>query len=242
MSGHSTARGLRVLTVNIHKGYTTFGRRHMLEELREAVRAVASDVVLLQEVHGMHEGLDGGQAEYLADRIWPRHAYGRNALVRGGHHGNAVLSRWPIVQYVNHDVTQPGAEGRGMLHCVLDFAGMPLHVICVHLGLTERHRRGQIARLCDVAREVPADVPLVVGGDFNDWRSRADAQLEQAGLREVHRHAWGEHARSFPANFPLLRLDRIYVRRVASHRPLPLPRHPWAQLSDHAPLAAEIML
>jgi endonuclease/exonuclease/phosphatase family metal-dependent hydrolase len=231
-----------VLTVNIHKGYTAFRRRHMLEDLREAVRAVASDLVLLQEVNATHEGLDGGQAEYLADRIWSDHAYGRNALVRGGGHGNAVLSRWPILRHVNHDVTLPGAERRGMLHCVIDLAGLPLHAICVHLGLAEGHRRDQLARLCGIAREVPADVPLVVGGDFNDWRSRADELLRPAGLQEVHRHAHGEHARSFPARWPLLRLDRIYVRRVVSHRPLPLPRSPWARLSDHAPLAAEIVL
>jgi endonuclease/exonuclease/phosphatase family metal-dependent hydrolase len=55
-------------------------------------------------------------------------------------------------------------------------------------------------------------------------------------------HTHGRHARTFPARLPLLRLDRIYVRGVAACRPLPLPRRPWAQLSDHAPLAAEIEL
>jgi endonuclease/exonuclease/phosphatase family metal-dependent hydrolase len=241
MAGPSTARRLRVLTVNIHKGYTAFRGRDMLQDLREAVRAVASDLVLLQEVSGRQDGLGSAQAEYLADTLWRDHAWARNALVRHGGHGNAVLSRWPILRHVNHDVTQPGAEPRGLLHCVLDLAGTPLHAICVHLGLTEAHRRGQLASLCEVVtREVPADVPLVVAGDFNDWRCRADAQLAPAGLKDVHRQAHGEHARSFPARWPLLRLDRIYVRGMAGHRPLPLPRRPWATLSDHAPLAAEI--
>jgi endonuclease/exonuclease/phosphatase family metal-dependent hydrolase len=89
---------------------------------------------------------------------------------------------------------------------------------------------------------VPAGAPLVVGGDFNDWRSRADAQLRGCGLHEVHRAAHGRHAPSFPAHWPLLRLDRIYVRGVAAHRPLPLPRRPWTRLSDHAPLAADLTL
>ena len=84
--------------------------------------------------------------------------------------------------------------------------------------------------------------PLIVAGDFNDWRGRADAVLRSCGLGEVFREAHGEHARSFPARWPLLRLDRIYVRQVAAARPLPLPRRPWATLSDHAPLAAEIQL
>jgi endonuclease/exonuclease/phosphatase family metal-dependent hydrolase len=237
-------RGLRVLTVNIHKGRSAIRRRYTLEALREALRTVQTDLVLLQEVQGVrNDGLRGPQAEYLADSLWRDHAYGRNAVVQGAEHGNAVLSRWPILRVLNHDVSQPGAEPRGLLHCALDLNGISLHVFCVHLGLTEAHRHRQLASLCEIIdRHVPADAPLLVGGDFNDWRSRADELLRPAGLQEVHRHAHGTHARSFPARFPLLRLDRIYVRQVAAHRPLALPRQPWARLSDHAPLAAQITL
>jgi endonuclease/exonuclease/phosphatase family metal-dependent hydrolase len=245
MTHRAMPQHLRVLTVNIHKGYAAFGRRFMLHELREAVRAVHSDLVLLQEVQGPRAdapaALSGAQAEYLADRLWQDHAYGRNAVVDGGEHGNAVLSRWPILHWRNHDVSLPGAEPRGLLHCVLALPGAQVHAVSVHLGLREAHRRHQLAALCAMLRqEVPAGAPLVVGGDFNDWRSRADAQLRGCGLREVHRAAHGRHARSFPAHWPLLRLDRIYVRDVVAHRPLALPRRPWARLSDHAPLAAEI--
>ncbi|HSQ72694.1 MAG TPA: endonuclease/exonuclease/phosphatase family protein, partial [Rubrivivax sp.] len=118
-----------------------------------------------------------------------------------------------------------------------------LHVMCVYYGLSETHRRHQLARLCQtVLSEVPAGAPLVVAGDFNDWRLRADALLAACGLREVFRSALGQHARSFPARWPLLRLDRIYVRGVVAARPLPMPHLPWSRLSDHAPLAAEIDL
>lgn len=249
MSEYPPSQPLRLLTVNIHKGYNAFNRRIVLHELREAVRAVRSDLVFLQEVEGASgyagAAAVGAQYEFLADQIWPDHAYGRNVVAGGQDHGNAVLSRFPIVRSHNHDVSLPGAEPRGLLHCVLVRpAGTPeLHVMCVHLGLSEVHRRHQLARLCEtVHRDVPADAPLVVAGDFNDWRSRADAMLGPSGLKEVFCHTNGRHARTFPARLPLLRLDRIYVRGVAACRPLPLPRRPWAQLSDHAPLAAEIEL
>ena len=236
-----------MLTVNIHKGYDVFNSRFVLHELREAVRAVQSDLVFLQEVQGGSAGRRaasvGAQYEFLADAIWPEHAYGRNAVAEGLDHGNAVLSRFPVLRSHNHDMSLPGAEPRGLLHCELALPdGFPaLHVMCVHLGLSESHRRHQLARLCaTVQQEVPADAPLVVAGDFNDWRSRADEQLAPCGLHEVFRQAHGQHARSFPARWPLLRLDRVYVRGVLSAMPLPMPRRPWAQLSDHAPLAAEI--
>ena len=249
MSASPPSETLRLLTVNIHKGYSAFNRRFVLSELREAVRASGSDLVFLQEVDGgtgrAGAAAVGAQYEFLADAIWPEHAYGRNAVAEGQDHGNAVLSRLPVLRSQNHDVSLPGAEPRGLLHCVLARQGgaPELHVMCVHLGLSETHRSHQLARLCQtVQRDVPPDEPLVVAGDFNDWRLRADAPLVACGLHEVFRSACGQHARSFPAQWPLLRLDRIYVRGVAAARPLPMPRRPWSQLSDHAPLAAEIDL
>ena len=44
----------KVLTVNVHKGFTSFNRRFMLHELRDAVRNVSADLVFLQEVLGTH--------------------------------------------------------------------------------------------------------------------------------------------------------------------------------------------
>jgi len=242
------SKSLRLLTVNIHKGYNAFNRRHVLHELRDAVRALGSDLVFLQEVEGK-SGAAGAQYEFLADTLWPEHAYGRNAVAEGQDHGNAVLSRLPVLRSRNHDVSLPGFEPRGLLHCVLQRSdaesgsARELHVMCVHHGLREAHRRHQLARLCQtVVSEVPADASLIVAGDFNDWRLRADPLLAACGLHEVFRGALGQHARSFPARWPLLRLDRIYVRGVVAARPLPMPRLPWSRLSDHAPLAAEIDL
>jgi endonuclease/exonuclease/phosphatase family metal-dependent hydrolase len=246
---------VRVLTVNVHKGYSALRRRFMLHELREAVREVGSDLVFLQEVAGpgardptpraWRNHVSGAHYEFLADQIWSNHAYGRNAVIDGLDHGNALLSRYPIIGFTNHDVSQPGDEERGLLHCVMlpEGGGQLLHGVCVHLGLREAHRHRQLQRLLALLeREVPSNAPLIVAGDFNDWRGRADAVLRSCGLVEVFREAHGDHARSFPARWPLLRLDRIYVRQVAEAHPLPLPRDPWATLSDHAPLAAEIQL
>jgi endonuclease/exonuclease/phosphatase family metal-dependent hydrolase len=250
------AAAVRLLTVNIHKGYTSFNRRFMLSDLRDAVRLQDSDLVFLQEVNGSAHAaapsparqgstVAGSHYEYLADAIWHEHAYGRNAVVESGDHGNALLSRFPILSWANHDVSLPGDEQRGVLHCVVQPATwpLPLHLCCVHLGLRETHRRHQMARLSELLRsEVPAHAPLVVAGDFNDWRLNADKLLQDSGLVEVFRHSTGQHARSFPARWPVLRLDRIYVRGLTAAHPVPLPRQPWAGLSDHAPLAAEIRL
>ena len=111
-----------------------------------------------------------------------------------------------------------------------------------------RHRgRGRQLELLRqrIERLVPANAPLIVAGDFNDWywRHRATHELAHPlNMHEVFELSGGSPARSFPAMLPLLRLDRIYVRNAEGHAPMVLPRQPWAKLSDHAPLAAEIML
>ncbi len=250
----STAAPLTVMTVNIHKGFTTFNRKFILPELRDAVRKVGADVVFLQEVHGTHEGHgkkiadwpDAPHYEFLADSLWPQYAYGKNVVYPKGDHGNALMSKFPIVHFQNHDVSLPGPEKRGLLHCVLLVPGqaVEVHAICVHLGLSEAHRVQQLDLLCEMVRsEVPDNAPLIVAGDFNDWRRRANAFLErEIGLREVFVNAYGEPAKTFPARFPLLCLDRIYVRNASVHLPVVLPRKPWSHLSDHAPLVAEIHL
>ena len=245
---------IKVLTVNIHKGFTFFNRKFILPELREAVRSVGADVVFLQEVTGTHTAHadkfdnypDAPHYEFLADSIWPEFAYGRNAVYDKGDHGNAIMSKFPIVRFENHDVSISGPERRGLLHCELQVpeCKVNVHAICVHLSLTEAHRTKQMDMLCAlVSRQVPLHAPLIVAGDFNDWRHRADAQLAKgAALHEVFVQANGRPARTFPARLPLLRLDRIYVRNAVGHAPVVLPNKPWSQLSDHAPLAAEIEL
>lgn len=119
---------LHILTVNTHKGFSPLNRRFVLPELREAVRTLGADVVFLQEVLGMHRShgqrydnwSDVPQYEFLADSMWPVYAYGRNAVYPDGDHGNALLSKFPIVRHENLDVSVTGTEERGLLHSVLD--------------------------------------------------------------------------------------------------------------------------
>ncbi|MFK3795236.1 endonuclease/exonuclease/phosphatase family protein [Pseudomonas sp. NPDC088444] len=237
--------------MNMHMGFGFLNRRFILPELRDAVRSVSADVVFLQEVHGEHQNharrVKGwptiSQYEFLADSMWNDFAYGRNAVYPHGHHGNALLSKYPIVRHENLDISILGTEQRGLLHCVLDVPRFgEVHVICVHLGLKEVHRQQQLALLADRVMTLPSDAPVIIAGDFNDWRLKADDVLGATGLREVFVDAFGAPAKSFPARFPLLRLDRIYVRNARAVAPKVLSNRPWSHLSDHAPLAVEVTL
>jgi endonuclease/exonuclease/phosphatase family metal-dependent hydrolase len=243
---------LHIATYNIHKGFSNFNRRLVLHELRERLRTLDADVIFLQEVQGSNEThgfrhtvWSAPQHEFLADTVWKDFAYGKNALYdNGGHHGNAILSRYPIANWENEDISAHPIERRGLLHAEIEIPGWSehLHAICVHLGLLERWRSQQITALCErIERMVPHKEPLLIAGDFNDWMHTASRVLrERLNVREVFESTRGRPARSYPAGLPIFRLDRIYVRgfRVTSAHPL-RGQH-WARLSDHAPLSASL--
>ncbi len=245
---------LHIATYNIHKGFSHFNRRMMIHELRDHLRALDADIIFLQEVQGRHQQHaerfddwpDQPQYEFLAHEVWKDYAYGRNAVYDHGHHGNAILSRFRIRSSENEDVSYHRRESRGLLHCEIELpgTGAVLHCICVHLALTERGRRHQVGALIErMHREVPDDAPLVVAGDFNDWRNLAGRRLAASfGLREALADRWGRPARSFPSTLPLLRLDRIYVRGFEVHRSEVHRGRAWSRLSDHAPLSAHLHL
>src|SRR5688572_14315277 len=89
---------LRILSLNIHKGASAFGRRDVQQELRALIRASHADLVFLQEVRGTfaRQKEMADQFEFLADEVWDHYAYGKNAIYPGGDHGNAILSHYPI--------------------------------------------------------------------------------------------------------------------------------------------------
>jgi endonuclease/exonuclease/phosphatase family metal-dependent hydrolase len=243
---------LHVATYNIHKGFSQLNRRMMVHELRDQLRVLGPDIVFLQEVQGQHHGHARrhgdwpaqGQSEFLADAVWSHNAYGRNAEYDDGHHGNAILSRFPITRAENEDVSSHRFERRGLLHCEIAMPGweQPLHCVCVHFALNERGRRLQLQALASrVNRLVPADAPLIVAGDFNDWRDSASPVLWQSlGLVEVFHSAHGRPARSFPSGMPMLALDRIYVRGFKVDAASVMHDRSWSRISDHAALSATL--
>jgi endonuclease/exonuclease/phosphatase family metal-dependent hydrolase len=243
-----------VATYNIHKGFTQLKGRMVIHELRERLRGLSADVLFLQEVQGVHrrnatryrDWPGKSQHEFIADSVWHEVAYGKNASYRDGHHGNALLSRFPITRQENEDISAHVFESRGMLHCVLKPGPrMPeLHCLNVHLGLFERGRQWQIHSLVERIRAtVPRAAPLIIAGDFNDWRHKANrALIEDLGVVEVFEEVEGRTARTYPSLMPMFRLDRIYARGLNVLDARVHYAFPGNRLSDHAALAATLEL
>ncbi len=237
---------LRIATYNIHKGVQGLGVASRLEihNLQRAVAHFDADIVCLQEVRHFNRKLQqrfvhwpqAGQAAYLAPEGYEA-VYRTNAVTRHGEHGNALLSRWPVVGTGHHDVSDHRFEQRGLLHVELNVSGQQVHVIVVHLGLIHASRERQVQQLGQfIEREVPKGEPVIVAGDFNDWEARLHKSMAHFGLHTFE----GARLPTYPARLPMLNLDRVYVRGL---KPISasVPRgKSWARMSDHLPLIAEL--
>lgn len=258
-SRHRRARNIAIMpildiaTYNIHKGFSHFNRRVVMHELRDCLRALRSDIVFLQEVQGehtrhaqrYHNYPEGAQHEFIADAVWPHAAYGKNSVYEAGHHGNAILSRFPIIQTYNTDISAHRFESRGLLHCEIALSEQQtVHCLCTHFGLFAKGRREQTQMLIAYVKQaISDDAPLVIAGDFNDWRNQIGHLLvSELAMQDVFHLAGGKLARSFPARLPMLRLDRIYVRGFNVLHTEVHADGTWQNLSDHAALSARLNL
>jgi len=180
---------IRVVSYNIHKGRSAGGGRESLSDLRLGLHGLRPDLLFLQEVQGRNEQRVSlhAQHESLAAALDMSAAYGCNAMRTRTDHGNALLSRHPILLHENLDISDHRLEQRGLLHAVIEVDGTPVHCLVVHLGLFGGGRERQVAALVKrIKTWVPADEPILIAGDFNDWNNRlAPLFVEQLQLYEV---------------------------------------------------------
>ncbi|GAA5234706.1 endonuclease [Verticiella sediminum] len=231
---------LRIVSYNIHKGRSGLISRARLNELRLGLYGLNADLMFLQEVQGRNDraaGLDA-QHESLAAALHCEVAYGCNAVRRYTDHGNALLSRFPIVGHENQNISDHRLEQRGLLHARVQVQAHEVHCFVVHLGLFGVSRGRQLEALIErIGASVPADAPMLIAGDFNDWTGELSGVLVQRlQLHEVFSSA--EHTRG--AGLPRLQETVRLLRESMAQagRPPELRRRPAPRLGAGLPVQA----
>lgn len=238
---------LKILTYNIHKGIGGIDRRYRLERIVQVIAHYSPDFALLQEVDdGVPRSRGDCQVERLASELdYPHFAFQRNVKLRHGTYGNALLSRHPLDQVEDLDLTVRPKKRRQALiaRAVLHQRGhqRSLVVVNTHLGLAGFERRIQLRRLLahPTLAHMHRDTPCLIGGDFNDvWSGIGRRIMQPAGFVS----ATGL-VRTFPARAPLRALDSLYCRgEVSIHHGYAGRIELAREASDHLPLVAEIDL
>ena len=246
---------LRVLSYNIHKCIGGVDRRYEPSRVAEVIRTQDCDVVMLQEVDaGVSRSNGDRQVELLGELLGLRYrTWFPNVDVRGGgQYGNAILSRYPLLESTNIDLTLRFKKRRSVLHAVMrvrhDGVDRTVHVFNMHLGLARYERKLQLQRFLDSHpfSHLHRDTPVVVGGDLNDVYGGLGTLLAPSGFRGPGTAASEQVARrplTFPAWGPVRPLDAIFVRGAMDYMRLQRCDSDLARrASDHRPLIADVRL
>jgi endonuclease/exonuclease/phosphatase family metal-dependent hydrolase len=237
---------LRFVTWNIHKGIGT-DRLYRLDRIVQVLGELDADVICLQEVdEGVFRSSYDSQAAMLSQALgYPHAALGLNVRVREGAYGNLTLSRWPIEDVRNVDLTVPPKKRRsGLVSCIRPVTdGQTWCVANVHLGLMHLERRIQVRWLLQhLFEDARPDQPLVIAGDWNEWGSRlVRAVTQEFGFHLARSAERASGERTFPSRRPLVALDKILYRDpVRCHAVACVLSEVTRVASDHQPLVVDL--
>ena len=234
--GH--AQLVRIGSYNVHRCIGGDGRCDP-ERVARVIREIDCDPLGLQEVDNSPGPTPASlQLDFLARATGMAAIAGLRIVRHMGHYGNALLTRHRVLAVRRHDLSFSWREPRGALDVELDIAGAVTRFIVTHLGLTPGERRHQMRRILSIVAQGSAALPVVLLGDLNEWLPLGRP------LRWLHACFGRPPAvRSFPALWPLLALDRIWVRPRDTLLSVRAHRSAAARLaSDHLPVTAEVAL
>ncbi|HJL19851.1 MAG TPA: endonuclease/exonuclease/phosphatase family protein [Sandaracinaceae bacterium LLY-WYZ-13_1] len=202
--------GLRVVSYNVE-----FSRH--VEEAVEALRTREplreADVLLLQE-------MNAEAVERIASAMGFHYVYYPATERSGGGFGNAVASRWPIVE--DHKVILPhpspaNQERRIAVAATIEAPFGRFAVYSVHSEtpwLSLRGRVEQLRSLLDDAhqRYAPLRIPVIVGGDMNTPEARGADLLRDLFRRDGFEHATRDVPNTADYFVARVTLDYVFVR------------------------------
>lgn len=247
--GDSPGRVIRVMTYNIQAG----GGK--LENVAEAIRALAPDIVAVQEVdvHWSDRSAFADQAAQLSKSLGVHARFARIYRITPAdsarpprEYGVALLSQCPIVSFANHTLTRLSTQEAnaapapmpGFLEATVNLNGATVRVFNTHLD----YRTDPVIRQQQVAEMLPivggSRGPTLLLGDLNAPPQAAELQPLFAKLKDV----WSsleDPGFTYPAALPVRRIDYILASPHFRARSV---RVPVITASDHRPVVADLIL
>ena len=232
---------MKIVTYNIHKCRGLDGRVHPAR-IVEVLRKIDADIIALQEVLSVPGRPEQDQARFIATELGFNFCVGENRRLHGGVYGNLLLSRFPMREFENYDITTKKRERRGCLRTDIDLAETTLHIFNVHLGTSFLERRQQARKLVGPAilQNPELHGPRIVLGDFNDWTRGLASQLLSAHFKSTDIRTQLPRFRTYPGLLPFLHLDHMYFDSALKIERSRLYKSRTALIaSDHLPVIAD---
>ena len=247
---------IRVMTYNIQHGNVQLAKEPYIDltKMCDVIKKYNPDIVGLNEVRGEgpYEGYTA-QAEEMAAYLGYHCYFGRSVYIHGDDpYGNAVLSRYPIVEASVIRIPDPvdtnirRFEPRSICRCVIEvpaegertyFEGphVPVAIYSSHFGLNEPEQEHAVSTALSVLRSEP--LPFVLMGDFNMEPDNPNIQLLHSKLRSADVFLAGK--KSQPSEDPRIKIDYIYTSQNVAITAADIPQ---VVASDHCPVWADLEL
>lgn len=236
------AHTVRVATYNVHGFVGTDGAWNP-ERVARTIEQLSPDLVALQEVElEPNASAAATTAAWLAARLGMHcHFTLTRPGFRGGHFGNAVLSRHGFELVAEGSLPRHGGEPRAVQWLRVRTPAREFHLMNTHLGIWFWERYRQVRALLGAEWLVRAgtDLPLVVCGDFNATTFSPVYRALARGLSDVRRGSVRLRGGTWPSSRPLLAIDHMFVSREFRVRSCSVANDPVTKsASDHLPLLA----
>jgi len=232
---------VRIATYNIHR-CRGMDRRVVPSRIIEVLREIDADVIALQEVIGAGP-VGAGQAEEIGAGLGMGWVMNCVRTLRQHQFGNVVLSRYPIANHSQYDLSWRTCEPRNCQRADLEINGDVLHVYNVHLGTAVLERRYQAGRLASFVHDRRVSGPKVILGDFNEWMKGLATKTLSSLFESVDISQHLKRRRTYPGLFPVVHLDHIYYDGKVEVVNVEMPRTRKALMaSDHLPLVANLRI
>ena len=247
--GHSPGRVIRVMTYNIQAG----GGK--LENVAEAIRRMAPDIVALQEVdvHWHERSAFADQATQLSKSLGMHARFAPIYRISSAgpgrpprEYGLALLSKCPIRSFTNHALTRLSTQEAnaapapmpGFLEASVNLRGATVRVFNTHLDYRADPaiRQQQVEEMLWIIGASPT--PTLLLGDLNAQPQAPELQPLFGRLKDV----WSSHEDpgfTYPAALPVRRIDYILASPHFRSRSV---RVPVTTASDHRPVVADLII
>ncbi len=232
----------RVMTYNVHGFVGSDGRRDE-ERIARVIEELEPDLVALQEVTVEPDAGSGARGERLARRLNMSCHFSFTRANGAGDFGNAVLSRHACEVVAEGALPRLRGESRAVQWLRVMLRGASVHLMNTHLSIWYPERVLQVRALLGAEWMLRAgtELPLVVCGDFNSTRISGVHRRLQRGLRDVQSSARWLSASTWPAAFPFLPIDHLFVSPDLTVHSRSIPDDELVRAaSDHRPLVAEL--
>jgi len=225
------AKKLTIVSYNIKHGVNMQGKLR-LEDTAKVLKSLKADVIALQEVdEKTTRSAKVAQTEYLGKQLGMHHVFGKAMDYQGGGYGQAILSKYPILESKVHKLPGDG-EPRIALEVVLEpLKGQKLSFVSIHFDFrSEETRQPQIKALLKALKEVKH--PVILLGDFNARPESESIKLFKDDWFNVPKKG---NPLTIPADVPKGEIDYFMLRGLKNEG-LTCDVIEEKNVSDHRPL------